>query len=148
VYLDDILIYNNTWEEHLDHIQQVQHTLWQHKLYANLEKFSFNMDMVHYLGYIVDVHGVHIDLANIQVIHDWPAPTTLTELRSFLVLSNFYHRFVLGFSHIAWSLNQIARGGGKETFMWGLSQQKEFNDMKQHLCSTPVLSLPDLQHSF
>ena len=70
VYLDDILIYNKSWGEQLQHIQQVLHTLWQHTLYANLEKWSFDMDMVHYLGYIVDKHGVHVDLAKIQVIRD------------------------------------------------------------------------------
>jgi hypothetical protein len=70
VYLDDILIYNKTCTEHLHHIQQVLHTLRQHKLYANLEKFSFGMDRVHYLGYIIDQHGVHVDPAKIQVICD------------------------------------------------------------------------------
>jgi hypothetical protein len=105
VYLDDILIYSDTWAEHLQHIQQVLHTLRQHKLYANLEKCSFGMDRVHYLGYIFDVHGVHVDLAKIQVICDWPAPTTLIELCSFLGLANFYHRFMLGFSHIARALS-------------------------------------------
>jgi hypothetical protein len=65
-----------------------------------------------------------------------------------LGLANFYHRFVLGFSHIAWALNQITRGGGKEKFAWGQSQQQEFNDLKKCLCSTPVLSLPDLQQPF
>jgi hypothetical protein len=106
------------------------------------------MDRVQYLRYIVDVHGVHVDLEKIQVIHDWPTPTTLTELQSFLGLANFYCRFVLGFSHIAWTLSQITRGGGKEKFVWGLSQHKEFNDLKQCLCSTPVLSLLDLQQPF
>ena len=105
VYLDDILIYNKTWAEHLQHIQQVLHTLRQHKLYANFETFSFGMDMVQYLDYIIDQYGVHVDLPNLQVIRDWPAPTMLTELQSFLVLVNFYHRFVLGFSHIAWALS-------------------------------------------
>jgi hypothetical protein len=80
VYLDEILIYNKTWAEHLQHIQQVLHTLRQHKLYANLEKYSFGMDRVHYLGYIIDQHGVHVDPTKIQVIRDWPSPTTLTEL--------------------------------------------------------------------
>jgi hypothetical protein len=102
------------------------------------------MDNVHYLGYIIDQHGVYVDPAKIQVIHDWPAPTTLTELWSFLGLANFYHRFVLGFSHIAWALNQINRGGGKEKFVWGQSQQQAFNDLNQCLCSAPVLSLPYL----
>jgi hypothetical protein len=86
--------------------------------------------------------------AKIQVICDWPAPTTLTELQSFLGLANFYRRFMLGFSHIAWALSQVTRGGGKEKFMWGQSQQKVFDDLKQCLCSAPVLSLPDLQQPF
>jgi hypothetical protein len=84
----------------------------------------------------------------IQVIHDWPAPTTLTELRSFLGLANFYRRFVLEFSHFAWALSQITRGGGKVKFVWGQPQQQEFDDLKHHLCSTPVLSLPNLQQPF
>jgi hypothetical protein len=106
------------------------------------------MDMVHYLGYIIDNHGVHVDPSKIQFIHDWPAPSTLTELRSFLGLSNFYCRFVFGFSHISWALNQVTKGGGKETFVWGRSQQQSFDDLKKGLCSTPVLSLLDLQQPF
>jgi hypothetical protein len=106
------------------------------------------MNMVQYLGYIVDEHGVHVDPAKIQVICDWPAPTTLTELWSFLGLANFYQRFMLGFSHIAWALNQVTKGGGRENFAWGKAQQQEFDDLKHCLCSTPVLSLPDLQQPF
>jgi hypothetical protein len=91
-----------------------------------LEKFSFDMDMVHYLGYIIDQHGIHVDPTKIQVIHDWTTPTTLTEIWRFLGLANFYRRFMLGFSHIAWALSQITWGGGKEKFMWGWSQQQAF----------------------
>jgi hypothetical protein len=65
------------------------------------------MNKVQYLGYIVDEHGVHVDLAKIQVIYDWPYPTTLTELRSFLGLANFYRWFVFGFSHITWAVGNI-----------------------------------------
>jgi hypothetical protein len=117
VYLDEILIYSKTWAEHLQHIQHVLDTLQQHNLYANLEKCSFGRDKVHYLGYIVDQHSVHVDPAKIQVILDWPAPTTLIELQSFLGLANFYCRFVLGFSHIAWALSQVTKGGGKVKFL-------------------------------
>jgi hypothetical protein len=117
----------------------------QHKLYANLEKCSFGMNRVKYLGYIVDENGVHVDLAKIQVIPNWPAPTTLTELRSFLGLSNFYCRFMLGFSHISWALCQVTKDGGKENFAWGKAQQQAFDDLKNHLCSDLVLSLPDLE---
>jgi hypothetical protein len=113
-----------------------------------LEKFSFDMDHVQYLGYIMDQNGVHVDPSKIQVICNWPAPTTLTKLRSFLGLANFYCRFVLGFSHIAWALSQVTRGGGKAKFVWGLSQKQAFDDLKQHLCLEPILSLPDLQQPF
>ena len=67
------------------------------------------MNMVQYLGYIVDENGVHVDPSKIQVIRNWSAPTTLIELQSFLGLANFYQRFVLGFSHIAWALIQMTR---------------------------------------
>eukprot|EP00253_Pinus_taeda_P033595 PITA_33595 len=123
VYLDDTPIFSQSWEEHLHHIQQ-------------------------YLGYIIDERGVDVDLAKVQVIQDWPAPTTLTELRNFLGLANFYRRFVLGFSHITWPLSQVTKGGAKEKFFWSESQQKAFIELKDHLCTTPVLTLLDLQQPF
>ena len=106
------------------------------------------MDRVHYLGYIIDQHGIHVDLAKIQFIRDWPTPTTLIELQIFLGVANFYCRFVLGLSHIAWALRKITRGGGKDKFAWGRSQQQAFDDLKQSLCSAPILSLPYLKHPF
>jgi hypothetical protein len=148
VYLYDILIFNRTWEEHMRHIQQVLSTLQQHKLYANLEKCSFGMNKVQYLGYIVDEYGVHFNPTNIQVICVCTALTTLTKLWSFLGLAKFYRRFVLGFSHIAWALCHVTKGGGKETFVWGKEQQLEFEDLKHRLCSGLVLSLIDMQHPF
>jgi hypothetical protein len=122
VYLDGILIFIQTWEENLHHIRQVLQTLRQHKLCANLEKCTFGMNQVQYLGYIIDERGVHVDPAKIQVIQDWPAPTTLTELCIFLGLSNFYCRFLLGFSHITWPLSQVTKGGAKEKLFWSESQ--------------------------
>jgi hypothetical protein len=148
VYLDDILMLNRTREEHMHHIQQVLSTLRQHRLYANLEKCSFGMNKVQYLGYIVDENGIHVDPAKIQVICDWPSLTTLTELQRFLVLADLYSQFMLGFSHIAWVLSQMTKGSGREKFMWGKEQQIAFDDLKHYLCSTPVLSFPDLQQSF
>lgn len=148
VYLDDILIFSQSWEEHLHHIRQVLEASWQHKLCANLEKCTFFMTQVQYLGYIIDDQGVHLDLAKIQVIRDWPAPTTLAELHSFLGLPNLYHRFLLGFSHITWPLIQVTKGGAKEIFFWSESQQKAFVELKHHLCSTPVLTLPYFQQPF
>jgi hypothetical protein len=87
-------------------------------------------------------------LSNIQVIHDWLTPTTLTEIQRFLGLTNLYHRFLLGFSHIAWALSELTRGGGKENILWGLYQQQAFDDLKQRLFSSPIISLPNMQQPF
>jgi len=106
------------------------------------------MTQVQYLGYIIDEQGVHVDPAKIQVIEDWPSLTTLIELRSFLGLANFYHRFVLVFSHITWPLSQVTKGGAKAKFFWSKSQQKAFIELKDRLCTAPVLVLPDLQQPF
>jgi hypothetical protein len=113
IYLDDILIFSKSWVDQLQHIDQVLNTLRQHQLYTNLEKCSFGMMRVQYLGYIVDEHGVHLDPDKIQAIWDWSDLTRLTKLRSFLGIGNFYHRFVLGFSHIAWVRCHVTKGGGK-----------------------------------
>jgi len=106
------------------------------------------MTQVQYPRYIIDEKGVHVDPSKIQVIQDWPSPTTLTKLHSFLGLANFYHRFVSGFSHIIWPLSQVTKGGAKEKFFWSESQQKEFTELKDRLCMALVLALPDLQQPF
>jgi hypothetical protein len=113
-----------------------------------LEKCTFGITQFQYLGYIIDEGVVHVDPTKIQVIRDWPAPSTLTELCNFLGLANFYSRFVLGFSHITWPLSQVAKGGAKEKFFWSESQQKSFRELKHLLCFAPVLTLPELKQPF
>jgi hypothetical protein len=106
------------------------------------------MTQVQYLGYINDERGVHVDRAKIQVIRYWLALTALTELCIFLGLANLYRMFVLGFSHITWPLSQVTKGGAKEKFFWSEYQQKVFEYLNHHLCSAPMLTLPDLQQPF
>jgi hypothetical protein len=106
------------------------------------------MTQVQYLGYIIDEHGVHVDPTKIQVIWNWPAPTTLTEIRIFPGFANFYCSFVLGFSHITWPLSQNTKGGAKEKLFWLEYQQKAFPELKHHLCCAPMLTLPYLQQPF
>ena len=96
----------------------------------------------------MDENVVPMDPANIQGIPNWPTPTTIIELDSFLVLTNFYHGFILGVSHIIWPLIKVIRGGSKAKFFLGASQQKSFEDLKQCLCSTTLLTLLELQQPF
>lgn len=88
---------------------------------------------------------MHVDPAMIQVIRDWPALTTMTNLCNFLGLTNFYWRFVLGFSHITWPLSQVTKGRAKAKFFWSEVQQKAFFELKHCLCSALVFALPNLQ---
>ena len=106
VYLDDILFFSKTWEEHLQHVEQVLFALQDHGLYENKQKCYVGMKIIKYSGYVIDSEGVHVDPKKIQVIKDWPAPRNLIELRSFLVLANFDHKFMFGFLHLSWLLNQ------------------------------------------
>jgi hypothetical protein len=72
----------------------------------------------------------------------------MIDLHSLLGLANFYHQFVLGFSHIAWALSQMTKGGVKAKFVWSTTQQKAFEDLKSCHCSTLVLILPNMQQPF
>jgi hypothetical protein len=92
----------------------------------------------------VKEQGVHVDPTKIQFIHYWLALKKMTELRSFLGLTNFYQWFVMGFSHIAWALIQVTKGGVKAKFAWSMPQQKSFEDLKflPLLNTTPHSSKP------
>eukprot|EP00253_Pinus_taeda_P003377 PITA_03377 len=113
-----------------------------------LETFMRLMDDVLWPFTNSFVVGVHVDSAKIQVSRDWPSPTTLAKLHSFLGLANFYRKFLLEFSRITWPLSQVTKGGAKEKFFCSKSQQKAFNELKDRLCLAPVLALPYLQQPF
>jgi hypothetical protein len=89
VYFDDILIYNKSLDEHIEHLRAVFGALRAARLFANLEKCTFCTDKVAFLGYVVTPQGIEVDEAKIEVIKSWPIPTTLTQLQSFLGLVRF-----------------------------------------------------------
>jgi len=91
--------------------------------------------------------GVHVDPSKIQVICDWLTSKTLIKICNFLGLTNFYHSFVLWFSHTTWFLGQVTKGGAKDKYVWAASKHKAIKDLKFCLSSTPVLLL-DLQRPF
>ena len=126
VYLDDIFIFSRSWEEHVKQLWQVFNTLKQHQLYLHMEKCSFAMTNIKYLGYVIDSTDIHVDPEKVQILKDWPIPQNLHELRSFLGLVNFYRWFILGFIHIAWPLNWLTKGNGKNSFKWTSTQQQDF----------------------
>ena len=94
VYFDDILIYSHNETEHSGHIRQVLQVLRDAMLYGNLEKCTFCKDKVIFLGYVVSKNGLEVDQSKIEAIKNWPAPTNVSQVRSFHGLAGFYRRFV------------------------------------------------------
>ncbi|GJR38616.1 putative nucleotidyltransferase, ribonuclease H [Tanacetum coccineum] len=140
VFIDDILVYSKTREEHEDHLRIVLEILRQKKLYAKFSKCDFWLGQVAFLGHIVSADGISMDPAKVEAITKWPRPTTVTEVRSFLGLAGYYRRFVEGFSLLALPLTKLMRKG--EKFVWNEEREKSFEELKRRLVSSPILTLP------
>ncbi|GKC69505.1 putative reverse transcriptase domain-containing protein [Tanacetum coccineum] len=107
VFIDDILIYSKSKEEHEKHIKLILELLKKEELYAKFSKCEFWISTVQFLGHVIDSQGIHVDPAKIESIKNWAAPTTPTEIHQFLGLAGYYHRFIKGFSKIAKPLTKL-----------------------------------------
>ena len=101
VFIDDILIYSKSKEEHEEHLRMVLEMLREKKLYAKFCKCEILLDSVSFLGHVVSEDGVMVDPSKIETIKNWVRPTNVSEIRSFVGLASYYRRFVKGFSSIA-----------------------------------------------
>ncbi|XP_071933765.1 uncharacterized protein [Coffea arabica] len=146
VYFDDILIYSRSEHEHLEHVRLVLETLRQARLYANLKKCTFCTNELVFLGYVVSSQGIKVDKSKIEAIEQWPTPTSVSDMRSFLGLAGFYRRFVKNFSTIAAPLTAVTKKDDK--FHWGESQERAFHALKDTLTHAPVLALPNFHTTF
>ena len=90
VFIDDILVYSKTKEDHIEHLRTVLSTLANHKLYAKLKKCDFWMEKVQFLGHVISAEGISVDPAKITTVVGWPRPTNITEVRSFLGMAGYY----------------------------------------------------------
>ncbi|GJX35542.1 putative nucleotidyltransferase, ribonuclease H [Tanacetum coccineum] len=141
VFIDDILIYSKTREEHVEHLRLVLGLLKKEKLYAKFSKCEFWLREVQFLGHVINGDGIHVDPSKIEAVKNWKAPRTPTEVRSFLGLAGYYRRFIENFSKIAKSLTILTQKG--KVFDWGEEQELAFQTLKDKLCNAPVLALPD-----
>ncbi|MDR3548743.1 MAG: reverse transcriptase, partial [Candidatus Pacebacteria bacterium] len=141
VFLDDILIFSKTLEEHERHVTAVMEKLRANKLYAKESKCEFVQSEVEFLGHIVGCNGVRMMEDKVRAISDWPVPTKVGDIRAFLGTAGYYRKFIKDFSKIATPLSELTKDS--VTFEWGSSQQTAFKQLKDAIAHGPVLILPD-----
>ncbi|GKD31329.1 putative reverse transcriptase domain-containing protein, partial [Tanacetum coccineum] len=141
VFIDDISIYSKTKEDHEVHLKLVLELLKKERLYDKFTKCEFWLQEVYFLGYVVNHNGIHVDPSKIKAVKNWKAPTTPSEIRSFLGLAGYYRRFIANFSKIAKPLTSLTQKNKK--YEWGAEQEEAFQTLKDNLCNAPILSLPD-----
>jgi hypothetical protein len=146
VFLDDILVYSKSKEEHEKHLRMVLRVLREHQLYAKLSKCLFYQEQIHYLGHIISKEGIVVDPEKIEAIREWSAPKNVTEVRSFMGLASYYRRFIAGFSRIAHPITSLQRKEKK--FQWTKDCERSFQQLKQLLTSAPILRIADPNEDF
>jgi len=146
VFIDDILIYSKSEEEHAEHLKIVLQVLKEKKLYAKLSKCEFWLNEVSFLGHIISGSGIVVDPSKVDAVSQWETPKSVTEVRSFLGLAGYYRRFIEGFSKLALPLTQLTCKG--RTFVWDVQCKNSFNELKQRLTTARVLILPKSDEPF
>ena len=160
IYLDVIIIFSSTFEEHLQRLQAVFENLEKHNLKLKPSKCEFIKERVVYLGHLVSAEGIHVDPTETEAVINWPVQKCTKDVRKFLGFSGYYRRFVEGYATIARPLNDLLVGhptnpearnkkSAKPTpFVWGEDQQKSFEMIIGRLTSPPVLGYADYQLPF
>jgi hypothetical protein len=146
VFLDDILVYSKSEEEHEQHLRMVLEVPREHQLYSKLRKCLFYQEQIHYLGHVISKDGIVVDSEKIEAITEWSAPKNMTEVRSFMGLAGYYRRFIAGFSRIAHPITSLQKKEKK--FQWREDCEKRFQQLKQLLTSAPILRIADPNKDF
>lgn len=142
-YLDDILIYSDTREEHIEHVNKVLDRLEKAGLFLEIDKCEFFVAEVKYLGLIVKTEGIKMDPVKVEAIVNWKAPRNLKDVQAFLGFANFYRRFILGYSRLTAPLTKLSRTLQKGfAFPWDSDgpEEKAFQTLKLAFSTAPILA--------
>ncbi|KAK3507782.1 hypothetical protein QTP70_000375 [Hemibagrus guttatus] len=141
-YIDDILVYSTSMEEHVRHVREVLYRLQQHHLYVKLEKCEFHRTTVTFLGYMISRQGVEMDAVKLQVVTEWSIPIMVWELQRFLGFANFYRQFIRNYSSVAGPLTSLLRGKPKKLARMDQARAA-FQQLKDCFTSAHILRHPD-----
>jgi len=146
VYLDDILVFSKTPEEHVHHLRSVLQTLREHQYYIKPTKCDFFKPELKYLGHIVSAEGIKPDPKKVEAIAKWPVPNDTHQLRTFLGLSNYFRRFIQGYSKLVLPLTDLLQH--TTPYRWTPQCQHAFDTLKHALITAPILKSPDFSKPF
>ncbi|KAG1924662.1 hypothetical protein F2P79_026017 [Pimephales promelas] len=146
VYLDDILIFSSSLQEHVQHVRRVLQRLLENGLFVKAEKCDFHAQSVPFLGYIVSSEGMRMDPEKIKAVVDWPSPDSRKALLRFLGFANFYRRFIRNFSQLVAPLTALT--SPRTAFRWSDSAEAVFAKLKSCFVSAPILITPDSSRQF
>ena len=133
-YLDDILIYSQSYEEHVEHLQKIMERLREHGLYVKLPKFEFFQDEVEFLGYKVLKGGFAMAPDKLEAVNSWPEPSSVKEVQSFLGFANFCREFIPNFSSVATPLSRLT--SDRVPFVWCDKARAAFQELKKAFVSS------------
>lgn len=145
-FFDDIVVYSDTFEEHLNHLECVLDRLKQAGLTINPSKMVVASDQIEFLGHRISNNTLSVDSEKTRPIDEFPTPKNIKQLARFLGMTAYYSRFIKDYAAIAAPLNHLKRKN--VPFLWGEQQQQAFSKLKAALTETPVLKLPDFQKEF
>lgn len=140
VFINNMLVFSKSEEEHSMHLKQVLEMLQREKLYAKFLKCEFWLRKVQFFGHVINVGGIKVDKSKADDVLKWDSPTSRTEVRSFLGLAGYYRRFIQDFSKITTPLTKLTRKNVE--FKWENKQENEFQLLKEKLSQAPILVLP------
>ncbi|GAU45204.1 hypothetical protein TSUD_139090 [Trifolium subterraneum] len=146
VFIDDILVYSKSEEEHKENLRIVLQLLKDKKLYAKLSKCEFWLKEVSFLGHVISSGDIAVDPAKVDAVMKQGTPESVSEIRSFLGLAGYYRRFIEGSSKMALPLTLLTRKD--QAFVWDEKCEKSFQELKRKLTTAPMLILPDEKESF
>ena len=145
VYLDDILVFSACEEEHLEHLQHVLETLHREQYRAKLKQGEFMKSELPFLGHVVSAVGVRVDPQKVTAVCDWPVLTSVTQVRSFLGLANYFRKFMQGYASMSAPLTDLTKKHAR--CVWDEKCQAAFERIKECLMRAPVLKHPDFKET-